>query len=890
MPNDALPLEAWHAHDVDDVVATLSTSPDGLASADAEARRHAHGANVLPSGSHTPWWRILLRQFTDTLIAILLVAAVVSAATGQGEDALAIVAIVALNGLLGFVQEVRSERAMAALAAMLQPHARVRRGGAVRDVDAADLVPGDVVLLAVGDRVPADLRMVAARQLQIDESTLTGESEAVDKHTDRQAVDTPLAERACMAWMGTAVTHGHGEGVVVATGMATELGRVAALTGQVDATPTPLQRRLARLGRQLGAVSVTTAALVAAVGWLSGKPPMEMFLLGIALAVAVVPEGLPAVVTITLVLGIRQMLARRALIRRLQAAETLGCATIICSDKTGTLTENELTVTDLWIADGPRTLTGTGYAPEGHLVREGAAVEVDAGVAALLRTAHTCNHAHLERGEDGAWRVLGTPTEGALLVAAAKLGLDGPRPMVRAEHAFDADRKRMTVVVDGDAGPVVHTKGAPEHLLPRCAALRQDGIDRPLDAGGRRAVLAQVDAFGDRGLRVLALATRVLPAGVDLDDTDAVETDLVLLGLAAMHDPPRAAVPDALRTAAAAGVRTVMITGDAPGTALAIARQVGLVADRAITGPELDALPEEALGDLLDEAVVFARTTPEHKLRLVHALQARGHVVAMTGDGVNDAPALKAADIGVAMGQRGTEVARGAADMVLTDDNYASIVGAIEEGRRQYDNIVKFVRYLLTSNTGEVLALVGGLILGGPLLLLPVQILWMNLVTDGVTAVALGLEPPEPGVMRHAPRAADAPILDRGAAVQIGALGLYVAAVGVGLFAWTYDGTDLAYARTMAFTGLVIVEKLNVFGFRSLTSPLSHIGWTSNPWLLAAWASMVGLQVAAVYVPFLQAVLGTVPLSLADWALILAVSVPIVLVPELTKRWRARAR
>ena len=879
---------AWHALDVDEVALILDVDPArGLDPAEARRRLSEHGPNRIRRTGKDPWYRVLARQFVDVLIFILLVAAAISVAVGEIADAVTIMVIVVLNGILGFVQEWRAQEALAALQSMLSPACTVVRDGEETRIDSTDLVPGDVVVLQIGDRVPADLRLVEALNLKVDESALTGESASVHKDVAAVAEDAPLAVRSSMVWMGTSITNGRARGIVVATGMETQFGRIAAMTQSVGNETTPLQRKLAVLGRQLGAVSVGISILVAVVGMLAGKPALEMFLTGVSLAVAVVPEGLPAVVTITLALGVRAMARRRALLRRLQAAESLGSATVICTDKTGTLTQNQMTVTRIWLPAGPVEVTGSGYDPAGHFEADGERVDYHRrpDLLALLETGLECNHARVRRTDRG-WEEIGEPTEAALVVAAYKAWLS-PQEHAEtvSEFSFNSARKRMTVIIHGAGATIAHVKGAPEVILARCSRILDGETERELTDEDRAGFTAAYRKMADSGLRTLALARRQLPDEVTLD-ADEVEADLTLLGVVGIIDPPRPEVHEALAKARRAGIRTYMITGDAPGTALAIARMVGMEANRALTGPEIDRLDDEALTRALEDPVLFARTAPEHKLRIVRALQARGETVAMTGDGVNDAPALKQADVGVAMGLRGTDVARAAADMVLTDDNFASIVGAVEEGRRQYDNIEKFVRYLLSSNTGEVVAVLFNIMSNGPLILLPVQILWMNLVTDGMTAVALGMEPGGDDLMERPPRDTRAPILDARAAALILALGSYIGLMTLALFRYRLgDGTsaELLKAQTMAFVGIVIVEKMNVFNFRSLTEPLSRIGFLTNPWLLGAWSITVGLQVCAVYVPFLQNALHTVALGWIDWLLIAAVALPVFVVTEAVK-------
>jgi Ca2+-transporting ATPase len=882
-------LVAWHAKPVDALLQLLRTDPKrGLSGDEAKRRLEAFGSNRIEAVRQERWYKILLRQFTDVLILILLAAAAISFAIGEMGDAVTILAIVILNGILGFVQEFKAEKAIEALQKMLSPRCKVLRDGKEAEIDAAMLVPGDIVLLEIGDRAPADLRLIEAVNLKIDESALTGESVSVAKAVKAVPESAPLAERRNMVWMGTNVTNGYAKGIVVTTGMATEFGRIARLTSEVERTRTPLQKKLALLGRKLGILSIAISALVVIVGYLFGKDLMEMFLTGVSLAVAVVPEGLPAVVTITLALGVKAMVRRHALLRRLQAAENLGSANVICTDKTGTLTQNQMTVKKIWLFGGEIDVTGSGYDPAGHFESDAERVKYKArkDLLLLLKTGLLCNHAALTKEETG-WKITGEPTEASLIVAAYKAWLVPGEPKIVSEFSFNSERKRMTVVVEENGKRVAYVKGAPEVLLSR-AKYYFDGVDKkPLDAAARKRFEEGYIDLAQNGLRILAMAKRVLPPDTKLDSED-VEKELTLLGVVGIIDPPRPEVPEAIRTAQRAGIRVVMITGDAPLTALAIARDVGLEATRAVTGSELAGMGDEALNRVLKEGVIFARTTPQDKLRIVEVLQREGMVTAMTGDGVNDAPALKRADIGIAMGLRGTDVAKGAADMILLDDNFASIIKAVREGRRQYDNIKKFVTYLLSSNTGEVIAIFVNILLGGPLILLPVQILWMNLVTDGLTAVALGLEPAEKGIMERPPRAVNTPFLQLRGVIMIVLLGAYIAGGALWLFhhyltSGLPEHEAVALAQTVAFTGIIVLEKMNVFNYRSLHAPIPVIGFFTNPWVLGAWMATVGAQMAAVYIPFLQNALHTVPLQWEEWLLIFEAAFPIFVVVELYK-------
>jgi len=871
---------------------------------EAQRRLDQHGPNELERVGRRSWFAVLTSQFVDVLILILLIAAGVSLAIGHATDAATIIAIVILNGALGFVQEWRAERSLDALRRMLAPDSKVIRDGAQRIVPTRELVPGDLVVLDTGDRVPADLRLVETLNLRIDESALTGESLPVAKDTPAQPATTHLHERRCMAWMGSAVTNGHGLGVVVATGMETEFGRIAALTQTVGDERTPLQKKLGRLGTTLGILSLALSALVALLGWALGRPLVEMFFTGVALAVAIVPEALPIVVTTTLALGVRAMVRKQVLFRRLQAAETLGASTVICSDKTGTMTSNQMTVTLIRAATGTFEVSGAGYEPVGGFRLDSTDVDPrdHPDLLDLLETGMICSHAQIEEEATG-WQARGEPTEAALITAAGKAGLAfhainrhlaearkrggeaAPAFERVSELSFSSSRKRMTVVERAADGFIAHMKGAPEVVLARCTHVT--GPDGPieLDANARRELETEIHEVASRGMRVLALARRQM-SDHSVADEESLEREFCLAGFVGIIDPPRPEVANAVSQARSAGIRVVMITGDAGPTALAVGQAVGLDIERVVTGDDLAALSDEELAHALASDALFARTTPEHKLRIVGVLQARGEIVAMTGDGVNDAPALKKADVGVAMGIRGTDVARSAADLILMDDNFRSIVAAVEEGRRQFDNIRKFVRYILSAHLGEVLAILANILLGGPLILLPVQILWMNLVTDGMTAIALGLEPGERDNMRRPPYDPGESLPNRAGLVMIACMGTYIAVATVGLFYYYLgDGSPAAvlHAQTIAFTGIIVLEKVNVLNFRSLRHPLRLADWFTNKWLLMAISLTLGLQVCAVYVPFLQTALHTVPLSLTDWLVMLGVAAPLFVFSEVAK-------
>lgn len=881
----------WYAREGAETVAILDTNLEsGLSYTEVAERTHTYGPNELEARTSKHWYSILLRQFKGALIIILFAAAATSLLIGELADALVILAIVVINGILGFVQEWKAEKAIAALQRMLTQHARVRRDGHDQVIDACALVPGDIVLLEMGMRVPADARLLDVLNFATDESVLTGEAAPVNKLHAPVPADTPLAMQTSMAWMGTMVTNGLAKGVVVSTGMRTELGRIAHLTETVEQDVTPLQKKLAVLGKQLGFVALGVSLLVTFGGLFSGEPLLKMFMTGVSLAVAVVPEGLPAAVTITLALGIRAMAKRNVLLRRLPAAEAIGAATVICTDKTGTLTRNEMTIDQIWLGSGIVELTGIGYDPAGHFERAGQRIDYhqESDLLQLLETGLRCNHAEVFEDDTG-WHIVGDPTEAALVVAAYKAWLTPEKAQHDIELPFTSSRKRMTIVAATDEGFIAHVKGAPEEILSRCTHILVDGQALPMTDALLHEARSSYRTIADSGRRTLALARRAL--GQQAPHTDHAEEDLTLLGIVGIIDPPRNEVPEAIRLAHSAGIRIIMITGDAPETAKAISAKVGLNVSGVLTGQAIESMTDEELSMALSEDTLFARTAPEHKLRIITLLKRQGEIVGMTGDGVNDAPALKKADIGIAMGKRGSDVAKGASDMVLTDDNFASIIGGVEEGRRQYYNIQKFVRYLLASNTGEVLAIFTNIVLGAPLLLIPIQILWMNLVTDGITAVALSVEPVDRGTMKRPPHNPEADILNRDSFLLIGVLGIYLAGGALFLFHLYLNkgGEDaLLVAQTVAFTGLVIMEKVNVFNFRSLRAPIRSIGFFSNPWLLVAVVTTIGLQAGALYIPFMQTALHTVPLGWYEWMLIGLVALPLFIIPEGVKTLNAR--
>ncbi len=918
-----------------EVVAGLGSDPRrGLSAEEAEARLLRHGRNVLPSPPPVPAWRRFLAQFRDVLTILLLLATAVSLAAWWIEreapipyEALTILAIVVLNAALGYLQEHRAEQAIAALEAMAAPGARVVRDGEQRQVPTAELVPGDLLLLEEGDTLPADARVLEAIALRTAESALTGESTSVTKQS--AALDAPLqlGDQANMVFSGTAVAAGRGRALVTATGPATELGRIASSLQETEDVETPLQRELDRVGRLLGAaviaIAVVIGATILAVGHVRSPGDLvDVLLLAVSLAVAAVPEGLTAITTIVLSLGTQRMAARNVIVRRLSAVETLGSTTVICSDKTGTLTRNEMTVRTVVTASGAVELTGTGYDPQGEARRDGRPIE-DAAlleeVEKTLQAGELANNAALVQ-QDGRWTIQGDPTEGALVVAARKVG-HGAEALRRrfprvGEVPFSSERKLMsTAHADTEGRTLVFAKGAPDVLLARCAEERVGGGTRALTPARRAEIARAVDALGAGALRTLGVAYRALGPEVRGGELgEEVEQALVFLGVVGMIDPPRAEARAAVADARRAGVRPIMITGDHPVTAAAIAAELGIAGPgaRTLTGDQLRALGDAQLREAVREVSVYARVAPEHKLRIVRALKANGHVTAMTGDGVNDAPALKAADIGVAMGITGTDVAKGAADMILTDDDFASIVSAVEEGRSIFANIQRFLRYLLSSNIGEVLVMFLGVVLAGTIGLVPeegtaivapllaTQILWINLLTDSGPALALGIEPADHDVMRVPPRDPGSAVIGGRTWLDIVGVGAVMAVGTLLVMDWALPGglvpdgagRGARHAQTMAFTTLVFAQLYNAFNARFPDRSAFHRP-LANRWLWLAALASVALQVAVVHAPPLQAAFRTVALSPGDWLRCAAVASTVLWAMELKKLavrlWSARA-
>jgi Ca2+-transporting ATPase len=898
----------WHQQTLEDSWRQIQSTPGGLSTQEAAARLAKYGPNELKEKSARGPWKILWEQFTATMVLILVAASVISALLGKWQEASAIFAIVLLFGLLGFFQEYRAEKAMAALKKLAVPRVRVQREGQVSEISARDLVPGDLVLLEAGNLVPADLRLSESVNLRIQEAALTGESDAVEKDTHPlEKADLLLGDRVNMAYMGTTVTYGRGAGLVIATGMQTELGNIANLLQQGEDELTPLQKRLDQLGKMLAVVGVIVAALVATFDIFRGAPLVDAFLLAVSVAVAVVPEGLPAVVTITLALGARRMLARNALIRKLPAVETLGSVTTICSDKTGTLTENRMTVTVLDVAGHRAEVSeATDQRGRGIVELSGEALSTPKGALSLLLIGGAlCNDARLqvEEGSNGnKFHAIGDPTEGALVVAAAKFGLmksdlDEHKPRV-GEVPFDSDRKRMTTlhsiekskqsairelldVVAPSAAYISFTKGAVDGLLDVATHVWENGARHPLTAEYRARIEAANRSLAENGMRVLGVAFKTYDQP---ESGDALESGLTIVGFVGIIDPPRPEVKDAVAQAKSAGIRPVMITGDHPLTALHIARELGITDanGRAMTGAELNQIDDAQLREVVENIAVFARVSPEHKLRIVNALQARGHVTAMTGDGVNDAPALKTADIGVAMGITGTDVSKEAAKMVLQDDNFKTIVAAVEEGRVIYDNLRKFIKFSIGGNLGKILVMLAGVLIGLPAPLLPLQLLWLNLLTDGLLGVGLGLEPAEQNVMKRKPIAPNAGIFSDGVGGQVVRFGLLIGALSLGMGSWHYFGGHEDW-QTMMFTTLAFAQVWQAIGIRSGNDSIFKVGLLSNKPLLGLALIVAVAQLAAIYVPALQDYLKTTALSLPDLLLSISVGALVLVYAEVEK-------
>lgn len=879
----------WYSKSPDQVAEELSVNlSEGLSQGKASELINKYGYNELKEKEKETLLKKIINQLKDFLIIILIAASVVSAAVGELADAIVIIAIVVVNAILGVVQEGKAEKALEALQKMSAPNAKVLRNGKIEIIPAKMLVPGDIILMEAGDILPADIRIIESANLKVEESSLTGESVPVDKDATKifdRAVG--IGDRVNMAYMSTVVSYGRGKGIVVETGSKTEIGKIADKIQGFEDESTPLQQKLDQLGKWLGIVCLGICALVFVVGLLRGGTVLEMFMTSVSLAVAAIPEGLAAVVTIVLALGMKRMVERNAIVRKLLAVETLGCVDVICSDKTGTLTQNAMTVVKAFAGDKVIDITGVGYDPTGEFKNsDGDKVDINESkdFNLLLSIGVLCNDASLNKKEDNQWGIYGDPTEGALIVAGAKTGYereDFNKKYKRVEEIpFDSERKMMTTFHSSfREGIVSFTKGAPDIILDRCTSYYKDGEVLPLTDAVRKEIERANSSFASSALRVLAFAYRQYEKLPEKISSDSIESGMIFVGLMGMIDPARLEVKDAIAVCKQAGIKPVMITGDYKDTAVAIAKDLKLMneGDGVLTGHELDSMSDEDLVKAVEKTSVYARVSPEHKVKIVDALRKNGHIASMTGDGVNDAMALKRADIGVAMGITGTDVAKGTADIVLTDDNFASIVSAVEEGRIIYSNIRKFVFFLLSCNVGEILIVFISMLLGLPIPLIPIQLLWLNLVTDSFPALALGVEKGDPDIMNEAPRNAKEPILNKSmiTGIIIQSIALVVAVLGVYLIAlnrypdYATNEEHLAFARTYAFITLICAELIRSHSSRSENFTVFKIGVFTNKLMVWATVLSLALSIVVIYIPFLRPIFHTVVLGVNDWLVIL---------------------
>ncbi len=886
--------DLWHTQSEQELIQKVGSGEQGLQTAEVRHRLEQFGRNALEAEEAVSVVKLVAKQLHSPLIYLLLGAAALSLATGHAIDAAVIAGVVLLNTILGASQEYKAGRALGALRELAAPHAKVIRDGRQVEILAEEIVPGDILVLETGDLVGADARVIQAIELHTNESALTGESEPVHKTPGVLETDRSLAELENMVWMSTAVTAGRGRAVVVGTGMNTELGRIAGQVRQAGREQTPLQRRMARLGVLLGVAGVGLAVLIFLLGLLRGYELVEMLLFAVAVAVSAIPEGLPAVISVTLALGVQRMARRNAIIRRLPAVETLGSTTVICSDKTGTITRNEMTVTALWTPAGAYVVTGSGIEPTGEVHPQGRPDQdgqLNDDMRALLRIGLLCNNASLARREDG-WAIRGTPTEGAILIAAHKARLDVEalvegQPRL-AEVPFSSEHKYMATLHSTEAGgTVAMVKGAPDRLLAFCTHVLIEGQTVELTEARRAEIEAANEHFAGQALRVVAGAIRPMAEASEELRREDVEEGLVFVGMWGLVDPPRPEAIQAVADAQGAGIRVVMITGDHAVTAQAIASQAGIISDdngEVLTGRDIDGMPPEQLQERVKSVSVFARVSPAHKLQILQALKANGEIVAMTGDGVNDAPALKGADIGVAMGRSGTEVAKEAADMVLADDDFATIVHAVEDGRVTFANLQRVVFFLITTNLGEVITLAAALVIGLPLPLTAIMILWINLVTDGACTVPLGVEPKHWDVLKQPPRPPTAGLLGMKLIRRMLILAPLMAAGTLGLFAYELYAGSAKHAQTVAFTTLAAFQWFHALNARTNYVSILSVGLMSNLWLWLGIGAAIVLQLLVVYTPFGQLLFGTEPLGALDWLLIVAVSSLILIVDEILKR------
>ncbi|MFA5535720.1 MAG: calcium-translocating P-type ATPase, SERCA-type [Bacillota bacterium] len=888
--------QLWYQLNASQVVDIFDTDLEkGLPSKEAKQRLAIYGANRIEKQTVISPVKIFMAQFTDFMVLVLIAATLISGMLGEYDDAITILIIVVINAVLGFFQEYKAEKSMEALKKLAAPEALVLRSGGQIKIPAQDVVPGDILYLNTGDKIAADLRLIDGVNLEVEESLLTGESTPVEKDAHKVYNNNlSLGDRGNMAYLGTAVTKGRARGVVVATGMQTEMGHIAKLMETVAIEETPLQKRLAQLGVWLVFSCLLICAVVVLLGIMRGEPTYQMFLAGVSLAVAAIPEGLPAIVTVALAIGVQKMAKRNSIVRKLPAVETLGCATVICADKTGTLTQNEMTIKEVFAGGKSFFVTGEGYEPRGELIVEGEKKNIIKGTVLdyLLKAAVLCNNSSLTRNginliglfrrssKQIDWGINGDPTEGALLSLGAKLGYW--REVVEKEEVrvsefpFDSERKRMTVITKRGNELLAYTKGAPDLILKICNSVMIDGKVINLTEEEKRNLLSQNEQLANKALRVLALAFKPLGESVNLKQDEQIEKDLVFLGLVGMIDPPRKEAIKAVKVCQKAGIRPIMITGDHQATALAIAKEMGfhLSQTGSLTGTDLDQISDKELQNQVERISVYARVSPKHKLRIVKALKNQGHIVAMTGDGINDAPAVKEADIGIAMGKGGTDVTKEASAMILADDNFATIVAAVEEGRAIYDNIRKFIRYLLSCNTGEVLTMFFAALLGMPMPLLAIQILWVNLVTDGFPALALGVDSASPDLMNRKPRGPKESIFSQGLGEKILTRGLIISFGTLFAYSIIYylSGGDLLLSRTVAFATLVFSQLFYVFDCRSEYFNPFEIGYFGNKYLVVAVTLSAIMQLSVIYLPYFQPIFKTVPLNLLHWLLILGIA------------------
>lgn len=859
---------------IKEVFVDLKSSEKGLTDDEAIIRLKEYGPNQIEEAERVHPLRIFLEQFRSPITWVLIAAIIISAVLEEYIDVGVISAIVILNAVLGFVQEFRAEKAIALLKKLISLRATVLRNGMEMEINAADLVPGDILLIKTGDKVPADARLITAVNLQMQEAALTGESLPVKKQIRMFHDFVNVADRANMVFSGTVIVAGRGEAIVTATGMSTEIGGIAHLIQTTESPPTPLQTQLSGLSVFLGVFVLSVAFLVFLLGVAYGNEVMVMFMAALALAVAAIPEGLPAVVTISLAMGIQKLARKNVLIRKLPSVETLGACTVICSDKTGTLTHNEMTVKKIFANDKIISVSGSGYSHDGSFSSNPKEFEM------LLRAGALNNDASVNK-KDSSFEILGDPTEAALIVSARKAGINVEilQNTVKriSEIEFTSERKMMTTVHNARGQRFAYSKGAPEEIIKLCDRVLIGGQLKRMSRSYKERILSVNDNFASQALRVLAFAYKPLKA---VEALGSIEKDMVFLGLQAMIDPPRAEVKEAIEKCRTAGIRVVMVTGDHISTAKAIANELG-ISGRAITGTEIEQMSDWR--ESVEDIAVFARVNPEHKLHIIEALKERGHIIAMTGDGVNDAPALKKADLGIAMGITGTDVAKEASHMILADDNFTSIVNAVEQGRAIFDNIKKFVEYLLSSNMGEVLTVFVAILFGLPLPVVAIQLLWINLVTDGAPALALSAEPPEEGIMSQKPRRVQERIMNLRRGVFILLIGVIMMIGTLAAFEIARPHVDLSYARTMAFTALMMFQMFNVMNQRSEDKSIFKIGLFRNKWLWGAILLSVLLQLVILYVPFFNPIFSTVPLNAVDWLWIILISSSVLVFGEIVK-------